>query len=246
MSAFKELEERMFMKTKYIYKDSFAVIGKMGQGPAINPQTWILPLWEVANANFMEVVALARKSANGVPLIWGAMNDINETNKRWKESGKYMASVEAELDAVAPEGWTKWIIPSQTYLVLSISMSEYLETYLMFTKALNNAIVGTIHEFYPEPGNPNIVDLHIPLANGKSSFCQSCFMLIDEFGTENDKVLNNDYCCYCYKDGEFTTKHTFEEAVESNIPFWREGTQSDEEAKMHIMTIFPTLKRWSK
>lgn len=37
------------MTTKIIYKESFAVIGKAGQGPANNPGQWIIPLWEEAN-----------------------------------------------------------------------------------------------------------------------------------------------------------------------------------------------------
>ncbi|MCL2522756.1 MAG: hypothetical protein FWE36_07870 [Erysipelotrichales bacterium] len=237
------------MRTKYLYKESFAVIGKLGQGPANNPMTWILPLWEVATANFLEITALAKKNELGEPLIWGAMNDNKESNKRWDESGKYLAGVESEIAAIAPQGWTKWQIPAQTYLVLSISMQEYPEAYLRFSKALKQLIIGTIHEFYPKPGNPSLVDLYIPLAKGQLSFCQSCFMPIDDFlkfGTEADGTINNDYCCFCYKNGKFTTEQTFEQFVEANIPFWRDNNLNNEEAKQCILTIFPTLKRWSE
>ena len=61
---------------KYLCKDTFAVIGKAGQGAADNSQTWILPLWEDANSNFSEIADIIRKSGNGAPFgVWGAMND---------------------------------------------------------------------------------------------------------------------------------------------------------------------------
>jgi len=152
--------------TKLLYKDTFAVIGKMGQGSAENPKEWIMPLWDTANANFHEVEPLICKNKDGVPLIWGAMNDINENNKRWGETGKYMASGEAHLDSIAPEGWTKWIIPAQTYLVVSCTMDKYGEIFKEMTDKLGTGIVGTVHEFYPEPGNPNVLDIYFPVAEG--------------------------------------------------------------------------------
>jgi len=79
--------------------------------------------------------------------------------------------------------------------------------------------------------------------------CQSCYMEMDEpskFGTEKCGAPNPDYCCYCYKDSEFTSKMTLEEAVEANLEFWREGCDNDDQARAQIMSVFPTLKRWKK
>jgi lactoylglutathione lyase len=79
--------------------------------------------------------------------------------------------------------------------------------------------------------------------------CQSCAMQMtkaEDFGTEADGSRNSDYCCHCWKNGGFTTEHTFEEAVEGNIPWWREeGDKSDDEARARIMEVFPKLKRWA-
>ena len=79
-------------------------------------------------------------------------------------------------------------------------------------------------------------------------FCQSCYMEMKEakdFGTETDGGTSADYCCHCYKNGDFKYKQTLEQAVKSNIRFWREeGDKSDDEARARIMEIFPTLKRW--
>ena len=47
--------------------------------------------------------------------------------------------------------------------------------------------------------------------------CQSCAMPItsdDLLGTEKDDSINQDYCKYCYKDGEFTDKVSMEEYIE--------------------------------
>ena len=78
--------------------------------------------------------------------------------------------------------------------------------------------------------------------------CQSCYMPMaktEDFGTEANGGKSEDYCHYCYANGNFTSQDTFEEAVESNIEFWREdGDKSDDEARARIMEVFPTLKRW--
>jgi len=153
--------------TKYLYKDAFAVIGKVGQGPADNPQSWILPLWDAANAHFAEISGAIRKDENGVPLVWGAMNDVGESNKRWGETGKYMAGCEAELDAQTPTGWAKWIIPAQTYLVAECTSDKYGEIFGSVTNDPSIEIVGTVHERYPQPGNPNVLELWFPVAAGE-------------------------------------------------------------------------------
>jgi len=82
------------------------------------------------------------------------------------------------------------------------------------------------------------------------AFCQSCYMPMDkpeDFGTESNGSASADYCCHCYAKGDFTSKETFEEAVESNIRFWREdGDEGDDQARARIMEVFPKLKRWAK
>ena len=156
------------MNTKYIYKDAFAVIGKAGQGPAANAQAWITPLWEQAYADRAEMAGCIRTDKNGVPFWWGAMNDDGETNQRWGETGRYMAGCEADIGAAAPEGWTKWIIPAQTYLVAGCTMDRYGETFRIITNDPAIEIIGTIHERYPDAGNPNLVELYVPVAAGRA------------------------------------------------------------------------------
>ncbi len=51
----------------------------------------------------------------------------------------------------------------------------------------------------------------------ENKICQSCGMPIksnDMLGINKDGSINNDYCKYCYKDGEFIDKVTMEEYIE--------------------------------
>ena len=150
---------------KYLFKDAFAVIGKAGQGPVDNPYEWVGPLWARANAGFPEIAALAIKDANGAPSVWGAMNDVTEANKRWDNSGgKYLAGVEADIDAAPPEGWTKWIIPAQHYLVAETTMdAEYGKVFAAVVNDASVQIIAAVHERYPRPDNPSIVELWFPI-----------------------------------------------------------------------------------
>ncbi len=116
-----------------------------------------------------------------------------------------MASGEADIDAKVPEGWTKWIIPAQTYMVAKCSMDEYGQVFSKITSNPEIQIVGTVHEHYPEPGNPNVVEIYFPIAEGKL-FCQSCYMPVtkpEDFGTKADGSPSVDYCYHCYSNGAF-------------------------------------------
>jgi hypothetical protein len=69
----------------------------------------------------------------------------------------------------------------------------------------------------------------------------------EKFGQEANGNKNEDYCCHCWKNGKFAYKSTLEQAVENNIPWWREdGDENDEAARARIMEVFPNLKRWAK
>lgn len=80
-------------------------------------------------------------------------------------------------------------------------------------------------------------------------FCQSCAMPMteDDYGTNADGSRNEDYCHYCFKDGEFTNDISMEEMIEFCIPKTVEATDMDEETVRRMYDeIFPQLKRWMK
>jgi len=239
---------------KYTYKDAFAVIGKMGQGSAASAKEWIEPLWDDAVSSFKEVENLIRKNESGAPLYWGALNDDDESNKRWGEpgmsdTGKYMAGCEADAGAAPPKGWSKWVIPAQTYLVASCAADVYEKTFEDIVGKHGAGIIGSVHEFYPDPDDDSVIDIYCPIASGML-FCQSCGMPLakpEDFGKEADGNPSPDYCQYCYPNGAFANDgETMEEMIESCIPHCRDYYESDEAARADMTEKFPRLKRWAK
>lgn len=80
-------------------------------------------------------------------------------------------------------------------------------------------------------------------------FCQSCAMPMTEdvYGTNEDGSKNEDYCHYCFKDGQFTNDISMEEMIEFCVPKTVEATDMDEKTVRKMYDeIFPQLKRWMK
>ena len=85
-------------------------------------------------------------------------------------------------------------------------------------------------------------------------FCQSCGMpLTDEvLGTNADGTKNEDYCIYCYKEGQFLQDCTMDEMVEFCSQFVDEYNKNTgqslirEEYKSVLRQFYPNLKRWKK
>lgn len=78
--------------------------------------------------------------------------------------------------------------------------------------------------------------------------CQSCGMPMQEnqYGTNKDGSLNDKYCCYCFKDGAFSSNCTMEEMADfcASIEVKDGRCKTPEEAKSALMAYFPTLERW--
>ena len=51
-------------------------------------------------------------------------------------------------------------------------------------------------------------------------FCQSCAMPMTEelYGSNKDGSKNEDYCIYCYENGEFTADISMEEMIDFCVP----------------------------
>lgn len=69
-------------------------------------------------------------------------------------------------------------------------------------------------------------------------------------GTNADGGINEDYCIYCYKDGQFTQDITMEQMIDFCARFTDEINKQSgwnltpEQAKEQMRRFFPTLKRW--
>lgn len=89
----------------------------------------------------------------------------------------------------------------------------------------------------------------------EQKFCQSCGMPLtktEEFGTNNDGSLNQDYCVYCFKDGNFTAQLTMDEMIVLCAEYVEDFNKDSgkkmtkEQAIEQMKQYFPTLKRWQK
>lgn len=78
-------------------------------------------------------------------------------------------------------------------------------------------------------------------------FCQSCGMMMGAIkGTNADGSLSNDFCSYCYLNGDFTDPDiSLNEMIECVV----DGIVNDmgspvSRARRFAETVLPTLKRW--
>ena len=136
------------MKIESCKKESFTVIGK--EGSTKDGADFINKLWVDANSHFSEVRHLAKKDASGnIVGIWGAMSDFPHSFKPWENftNGLYLAGVECEDNAEAPEGWTKWIVPSYEYIrVERVSKDTFLRG-LQYLQDNSFELVGAVHDY---------------------------------------------------------------------------------------------------
>ena len=83
----------------------------------------------------------------------------------------------------------------------------------------------------------------------EKTICQSCGMPIEkpeQFGTNADGSVNEDYCIYCYKDGKFIDDVSMEEYIDMCSQYGEQAWMTNEEMRTHCTKLFPTLKRWKK
>ena len=81
----------------------------------------------------------------------------------------------------------------------------------------------------------------------ENKICQSCGMPIasdEQLGSNKDGSINNDYCKYCYKNGEFIDKVRMEEYIEMCSKYGSQAGMTNEQMKEYCQNLFPTLKRW--
>lgn len=129
----------MLMKIDIIDLPMITVIGK--EGLCITEKNIVQQLWQEANAHFNEVAALGMKNPDGTYVgFWGAMSDESKSFHPWTRQftrGLYLAGVETYADAIAPEGWTKWVMPARKYIVVDVEPNKYAE---IFDEIINNTI----------------------------------------------------------------------------------------------------------
>lgn len=136
------------MKIKTCEKESFVVIGK--EGSTSDGVGFIQRLWDDANSHFGEVQHLAKKDDTGnIRGIWGAMSDFSRSFHPWEDfrKGLYLAGVECEADAEAPEGWTKWTVPGYEYIYAECENEHTFSDVIQYLKEKNISLAGAVHDF---------------------------------------------------------------------------------------------------
>ena len=89
------------------------------------------------------------------------------------------------------------------------------------------------------------VSINTLLGSPRQLICQCCGMPLDDstISNETDGEFNEDYCKWCYTDGEFKYK-----SVEQLIDFCTEHMASDswpaEQVRAHMEAVVPNLKHW--
>lgn len=85
-----------------------------------------------------------------------------------------------------------------------------------------------------------------------SEICQSCAVPLNDKtrGTNADGSLSNDYCEFCFANGDFAQNLTLPQMAEHNLrdlDEWNQASGSDfsaEQAREMLLRFLSTLKRW--
>ena len=118
-----------------VIKEKFVVIGK--EGSTSDGDGFIQKLWDDADSHFSEIAHLAKRDAKGsIVGIWGAMF----------RKGLYLAGVECDDHAEAPDGWTKWIVPGYEYMVAENHKGVF-EKIIRQMSEDGISLAGAVHDY---------------------------------------------------------------------------------------------------
>lgn len=82
--------------------------------------------------------------------IWGVMSDFSHQYNPWEDNfskGLYLAGVECNDDAEAPEGWIKWTIPAYEYIYAESDDENTFSEVLDYMKNNDIPLAGAVHDF---------------------------------------------------------------------------------------------------
>lgn len=135
------------MGVSRVVKQRFTVIGI--EGSTNDGDGFIEKLWNEANSRFAEIMDFCKRDENGSFVgFWGAMSDFTRSFKPWEDfsQGLYLAGAECEDEADAPNGWTKWVVPSFEYLCFDREEFEFGQA-IAYVSDNGFSLVGAVHDF---------------------------------------------------------------------------------------------------
>ena len=69
----------------------------------------------------------------------------------------------------------------------------------------------------------------------------------EDFGTDRGGYRQNDYCSYCFRDGEFVTPDmSMQDMIDLSVSMMiKEGVMPEPKARATMAAVMPHLKRWA-
>lgn len=174
------------------------------------------------------------------------------TNYQKDNTNVYDAVVCCETDGVqeVSGAFKSVVVPAGKYAKFTFHGDAEKDTGAFWMEVWNTPLARSFtcdFEEYPPCADCHNAEIVIYVA--LADLCQSCGMPMTEaehYGTNADGSKNEEYCCYCYKDGAFTADCTMEQMIDFCLNIGMEsGMYTDREAaKKEMMLYFPTLSRW--
>lgn len=119
------------MNISIVNLPEIAILGQLGF--CTKDSNIVTELWNQANSHFAEVAPLGMKEEDGSYVgFWGAMSDETLSYLPWTDNfsrGYYLAGIEVYKDTLVPDGWTKCVMPSRTYLKVLIEPGTYSDVF---------------------------------------------------------------------------------------------------------------------
>ncbi|BCI61306.1 zinc ribbon domain-containing protein [Solibaculum mannosilyticum] len=91
------------------------------------------------------------------------------------------------------------------------------------------------------------ISVNTLLGTPSQLICQSCGMPMEDdslISREANGDMNEQYCKWCYADGDFLSHCTMEEMVEQCIPHM--GWEDERQARQYLQNKLKSLSRWKQ
>lgn len=91
------------------------------------------------------------------------------------------------------------------------------------------------------------VSINTLLGSPRQLFCQCCGMPLEDsiLSREIDGTLNEEYCKWCYEDGQFHYSSS-EELIDFCVNHMATADWPAEQVRAHMEAVVPQLKHWKK
>ena len=91
------------------------------------------------------------------------------------------------------------------------------------------------------------VSINTLLGEPRRLICQCCGMPLDDsvIGREKDGTMNEDYCKWCYADGNYTYSD-MDDLISVCVPHMVNEQFSEEQARAYLKQLLPKLNYWKR